>query len=84
MTYRSLFSKWANKVKNIESEKKCLWVVDPEKIILYMPLDHRKSKGITKKKKKITSALLTMLKPLTVWITTNYGKFLKRWKYQST
>ena len=25
-----------------------------------------------------TSASLTMLKPLTVWITTNYGKFLKR------
>ena len=27
--------------------------------------------------KKSTSALLTMLKPLTVWITTNCGKFLK-------
>ena len=26
-----------------------------------------------------TSASLTMLKPLTVWITTNCGKFLKRW-----
>ena len=25
-----------------------------------------------------TSALLTMPKSLTVWITTNYGKFLKR------
>ena len=25
-----------------------------------------------------TSASLTMLKPLTVWTTTNYGKFLKR------
>ena len=24
-----------------------------------------------------------MLKPLTVWITTNYGKFLKRWEYQA-
>ena len=24
-----------------------------------------------------------MLKPLTVWITTNCGKFLKRWKYQT-
>ena len=24
------------------------------------------------------SALLTMPKPLTVWVTTNYGKFLKR------
>ena len=31
-----------------------------------------------------TSASLTMLKPLTVWITTNYGKFLKRQKYQTT
>ena len=29
-------------------------------------------------------ALLTMSKPLTVWITTNCGKFLKRWKYQTT
>ena len=31
-----------------------------------------------------TSALLTMPKPLTVWITTNCGKFLKRWKHQTT
>ena len=25
-----------------------------------------------------------MLKPLTVWITTNGGKFLNRWEYQTT
>ena len=30
------------------------------------------------------SALLTMPKPLTVWITINCGKFLKRWEYQTT
>ena len=30
------------------------------------------------------SALLTMPKPLTVWTTTNCGKFLKRWDYQTT
>ena len=30
------------------------------------------------------SALLTMPKPLTVWITTNCGKFFKRWEYQTT
>ena len=30
------------------------------------------------------SALLMTSKPLTVWITTNYRKFLKRWKYQTT
>jgi len=29
-------------------------------------------------------ALLTMPKPLTVWITTNCGKFFKRWEYQTT
>ena len=28
-------------------------------------------------RKTSTSALLTMPKPLTVWITTNFGKFLK-------
>ena len=31
--------------------------------------------------KKSTSALLTTPKLLTVWITTNCGKFLKRWEY---
>ena len=31
-----------------------------------------------------TSASLTTLKPLTVWITTNCGKFLKRWEYYNT
>ena len=30
------------------------------------------------------SALLTMPKPQTVWITTNCGKFWKRWEYQTT
>ena len=34
--------------------------------------------------KSSTSVLLTMPKPLTVWITTNCGKFFKRWKYQTT
>ena len=31
-----------------------------------------------------TSVSLTMLESLTVWITTNGGKFLKRWEYQTT
>ena len=31
-----------------------------------------------------TSASLAMLNPLILWITTNYGKFLKRWEYQTT
>ena len=34
--------------------------------------------------KTSTSALLTTPKPLTLWITTNCGKFFKRWEYQTT
>ena len=35
-------------------------------------------------RKKSTSALLIMPKPLTVWIKTKCGKFFKIWKYQTT
>ena len=35
-------------------------------------------------RKASISALLTMPKPLTVWITTNCGKFWKWWEYQTT
>ena len=34
--------------------------------------------------KNITSVLLTMPKPLTVWIIKNCGKFLKRWEFQTS
>ena len=47
-----------------------------------LPLDQGESKGIPEKTS--TSASLATLKPLTVWITTNCGKFLKRWEYQIT
>ena len=36
------------------------------------------------RKTSSTSAPPMTLKPLTVWITTNCGKFLKRWEYQTT
>ena len=35
-------------------------------------------------RKTSNSALLTMPKPLTVWVTINCGKFWKRWEYQTT
>ena len=35
-------------------------------------------------RKTSISSLLTMPKPLTVWITINCGKFWKRWEYQAT
>ena len=43
---------------------------------------------ITKKarefQKNIYFCFIDMPKPLTVWITTNCGKFFKRWEYQTT
>ena len=39
---------------------------------------------IKSSKKSSTSALLTTPKLLTVWVTTNCGKFWKRWEYQTT
>ena len=46
------------------------------------------SAGSSKKqessRKMSISSLLTMPKPLTVWITINCGKFFKRWEYQTT
>ena len=34
--------------------------------------------------KNIYFCFMAMLKPLSVWITTNCGKFLKRQEYQTT
>ena len=45
-------------------------------------LDHRKKQESSRNIS--TSALLTMLTPLTVWIITNCEKFFKRWEYQAT
>ena len=35
-------------------------------------------------RKTSTSSLLTMPKPLTMWITINCGKSWKRWEFQTT
>ena len=42
------------------------------------------SKKQESSRKMTTSALLTMPKPSTVWITINCGKFWKRWDYHTT
>ena len=42
------------------------------------------SKKLDNSRKTSISASLTTLKPLTVWNTTNCGKCLKRWEYQTT
>ena len=42
------------------------------------------SKQQESSRKTSISALLTRPKPLIVWITINWGKFWKRWEYQTT
>ena len=49
-----------------------------------LPTSVGSSKKQESSRKPLTSALLTMPKPLTVWITTNCGKFWKRLEYQTT
>ena len=48
-----------------------------------LPASVGSSKKQESSRKTSTSALLTMPKPLTVWITTHCGKFWKRWESQT-
>ena len=49
-----------------------------------LPTSAGSSKKQVSSGKTSTFALLTMPKTLTVWSTTNYGKFFKRREYQTT
>ena len=49
-----------------------------------LPTPVGSSKKQESSRKISISALLTMPKPLTVWVITNCGKFFKRWDYQTT
>ena len=56
----------------------------PEEPEIKLPTSAGSSKKQESSRKTSTSALLTTPKPLTVWITTNCGKFFKIWEYQTT
>ena len=57
---------------------------EAEELEINLPafIGSRKKQGSSSKPS--TSASLTTLKALTLWITENCGKLLKRWKYQTT
>ena len=55
-----------------------------EETEIKLPTSVGLSKEQESSRKTSTSALLTTPKPLTVWTTTNCGKFFKRWDYQTT
>ena len=49
-----------------------------------LPTSTGSSKKQESSRRASISTFLTMPKPWTVWITTNHGKFFKRWEYQTT
>ena len=55
-----------------------------EKPEIKLPTSIGSSKKQKSSRKTSISALLTMPKPLTVWITINCGKFFKRWVNKTT
>ena len=56
----------------------------PEEPEIKSPTSTGSLKKQENSRKTCTSDSWTMLKPLTVWITTNCGKFFKRCEYQTT
>ena len=54
---------------------------EPESKLLIFAGSSKKQES---SRKTSISALLTLAKPLTVWITINCEKFFKRWEYQTT
>ena len=80
--------------KILQSDFKNTWTVNYQmfKLVLEkaeepkikLPTSTGSSKKQASSRKTSNSALVTMPKPLTVWITTYCGKFWRRWKYQTT
>ena len=66
--------------KNFQMYKLNLEKVEEPEIKLLASVGSQKKQENSRK----TSASLTTLKSSTVWMTTNCGKFLKRWEYQTT
>ena len=63
-----------------------MFKLDLEKAVkpeIKLPTSIGSSKKEENSRKTCTFTLLTMPKPFPVWITTNCGRFLKRWKYQT-
>ena len=67
----------ANKMFKLDLEK-------AEERDIKLPTSTASLKKQESSRETSTFALLTMPKPLTVWITINCGKFFKKWEYWTT
>ena len=72
--------KWTG-MGEFNSDDHCIYYCGSE---IKLPTSSGTSKKQESSRKTSISALLTMPKLLTVWITINCGKFFKRWEYQTT
>ena len=59
-------------------------LAEAEEPAIKLPTSAGSLKKQESSRKASSSALLTMPKPLTMWITANCGKFWERWEYQTT
>ena len=71
--------KWG---ENFQMYKHCLEKAEKPEVKLLTATGSWRKQGSSRKTS--TSASLTTLKSLTMWITASCGKFLKRWEYQTT
>ena len=71
------YANWELQMFKLDLEK----AEEPE---IKFPTSGGSSKMQESSRKTSTSALLTMPKPLIMWITTDCRKFLKIWEYQTT
>ena len=74
----------ASTVCELRTSKCSSWIEKAEEPEIKLPTSIGSQKKQENSRKTSTSALLIMPKPLTVWITTNYEKFFRRWEYQTT
>jgi len=87
-----ILAKWCSKFS--EPDFNSMWTVNfqifkldlekAEEPEIKLPTSAGPWKKQESSRKKSISVLLTMPKPLTVWITINCGQFWKRWEYQTT
>ena len=81
----SKFSNWSfNSTWTTKFQMFKLVLEKAEEPEIKLPTSTGSSKKQESSRETSTSALLTIPKPLTVWITTNCGKFWKRWEYLTT
>ena len=79
-----ILQKYENKTQKQKFTIYVTFIEKAEEPEIKLPTSAGSLKKQESSRKISTSVLLTMPKPLTVWITISYGKFFKIWEYQTT